>query len=165
MRSGIDLVIMWLHDNAIYCCLDEFGRAQKAEKLAGKYHCKGDNGIITGSEVTELNFHMLPIIREAGDTPCVVIGPLPRYITGKCCEDTTHVVNFGRNKYGSSMLEELGEVQKKIRSFIGGRKLDNLHVVRPAYHMGMACTNSNDPNDMLRVMKDMWGPDPVHPAP
>jgi hypothetical protein len=49
---------------------------------------------------------ILPILHERGDTPCVIVPPIPRYsyLFSRCCSDPGHCTNANKADYCESLL-------------------------------------------------------------
>ena len=103
----------------------------------------------------------MPILRTTRGANVILVGPLPRYAVDKCCTDTSHITNFGDSDYLAQMAEKLKNMAKNIKNLTFMRRLKGVRIVNPITMMGLA---SNPPKTGAEL-KEMWGPDPVHPSP
>jgi hypothetical protein len=45
-----------------------------------------------------------PILKTKGNTPCVIVPPLPRYLFSRCCNDESHCTNEKEEKFAEHLL-------------------------------------------------------------
>jgi hypothetical protein len=89
-----DIIILDPLSNSIFSGTDEVGNPVDPEKIHGKYHIPGQLAIRSKVfiKTTLNNFRFLA--DEYADNKIIVLMPLPRYVTGRCCSDPEHISNF-----------------------------------------------------------------------
>jgi hypothetical protein len=58
----------------------------------------------------------MPLADAAKGTRVILVCPIPRYVKTKCCDDPSHITNFGNEDYE----EELMDFQEEHRKILGG---------------------------------------------
>ncbi len=70
----------------------------------GKHHL-GGRVLVTPPDVfKKLVENVIPVIKEKGDKPCVILPPLPRYLFASCCNDPGHCSNRRESNFHSNLL-------------------------------------------------------------
>ena len=82
------------------------------KKISGKYHVPGKLVFISNQELKELFEAAMPILRTSKRTNIIIIGPMPRYVVAKCCDDPVHITNFHDESYSTEMAARLKETSK-----------------------------------------------------
>ena len=54
--------------------------------------------------------------------------PVPRFLTGGCCEDATHSTNTGTTGYKEDLLEKISHILKVLREEVVGSSLSRVWV-------------------------------------
>ena len=101
----------------------------------------------------------MPIIRASRGASLLLIGPLPRYVVGKCCNSTTHITNFDQEDYVGNIRDMVKEVGKQLRNLCHTKRVKEVKILNPAVLMGI----SGSPPPSTDTMYELWGHDPVHP--
>jgi hypothetical protein len=97
------MVVLHLFDNNIFMGKEEGGcRRQARRDEGGRYHILGELVTIEKEELKNLVELVMPIFKAATGTATFVLGPTPRYLTGKCCEDPTHLSNFKKSEFAAT---------------------------------------------------------------
>ena len=78
----------------------------------------------------------IPIIKAAKAATVLLISPLYRYATGRCCREETHLTNFMEVDYTKKLANTLQSLGKQLRSLVWHRHWKNVSVINPAAHMG-----------------------------
>ena len=129
-------IVLHLFDNSIYKGLSD-GELTDAFKLKGSYHIKGELQLISSTELKSLFETALPIMRACSGSNIILLGPLPRYVNKKCCDEASHITNFGTPEYVASMASSIREMGKQLRNMAHIRRLKNTKVKNPAVLMGV----------------------------
>jgi hypothetical protein len=77
----------------VYFTVKPDGTRSLPVKIDGKYHVIGDLDMVDQSTVKSLFSLVIPLFRSGGEHTKIVISPLMRYITGKCCSSPEHITN------------------------------------------------------------------------
>ena len=129
------------------------------EKIAGRYHIRCRLATVNAKGVKELFETAMPIMRAARGAELLIIGPLPRYLVAKCCNDPGHIINFDETGFGAMLCAGVKEVGIHLRSLLHTRRIKAAKILNPWVLMGLTGSDSGNPLDTLRL----WGSDPVHP--
>jgi len=150
------IVVLQLYDNDLYRSAGNTDYYSSASEPAPEddetqpAHILGDLAMLNEENFKKLMQASFPVIRAARGAKIILLGPLYRYIKGKCCQAPGHLTNFSDIRYRSRMAQALRDVESELRAFFA---LDNcgVKILNPAGPMG-------------EVLID-WGSDPVHPEP
>jgi hypothetical protein len=90
-----DVVIFDPLSNSAFCGTDDEGAPKTISKdHTGKYHCEGHLSTIT-SQMCSIKLRLCdPIIEVIKKSHVILLSPIPRYITTRCCGDKSHLQNF-----------------------------------------------------------------------
>ena len=158
------VVILHLFDNQIFKGLIG-DKTTDPVKKDGQYHITGKLAVISAEEFKALFALALKIIRAAQQAKVILISPMYRYVTGRCCRDASHISNFEEPEFTKHMGNSMQPLGKQLRSLVWHWK--NVQVINPAAHMGIGTANSlssEEANLQLASLLPMWGKDPVHPT-
>ena len=97
--------------------------------LPGGHHLLGSIGVCSTVALKAMIGKLIPVIGEvSGQSPCIVMPPVPRFLTGGCCEDATHSTNTGNTSYKEDLLEKVSHVHKVLRDEVVGSSLSGVWV-------------------------------------
>ena len=116
--------VLHLFNNSIFKGLLD-GDLTEQFKQNGSYHIKGEMQLINSAELKHLFKTALPILRACSGANIILLGPLPCYINNKCCEDTSHITNFGTPDYIGTIANSIREMGKQLRNMTHIRRLKN----------------------------------------
>jgi hypothetical protein len=73
-------------------------------KSNGRFHF-GGKVVTTPSDIfKKVVENVIPIFKTKGNTPCVIIPPLPRYLFSRCCNDESHCTNAKEENFAEHLL-------------------------------------------------------------
>ncbi len=72
-----------------------------------------------------------PIIDPIGSASVLLVVPIPRYITGKCCADPKHIENFERVDFEDDLLEAQEQHRRILATWGAGCGL-NFDIIDPS---------------------------------
>ena len=121
----------------------------------GRYHVVGALKMADRETFKQIVYSSVPLLCAGGEGVKIVVAPMPRYITGPCCNNRGHVTNFGEKKYGRSMGDRLADIGDWVKEFVYGKRITNFQVFCPT-SLTMA------PDDSKDELRATWGRDPVH---
>ena len=110
-------VIYHFLDNYFYFSQSEDGSKRPAKKgLDGGYHFEGD--VVLADKDGQFGILKLcePLWEVAKGKNMVVVGPMARFITGSCCEDSTHAANRNNTDFYNKMMGALRQLQKQKKT-------------------------------------------------
>ena len=85
----------------------------------------------------------------------MVLTPLPRFVSGKCCEKPNHLTNFGPEDCAKTLLELADWAKDRIKGILSGLNLKGIKTTNAAKSLlGVDGTETRH-----------WGEDPIHPRP
>jgi hypothetical protein len=146
------IVILQILDNSVFYVKTEDGSRHLPRKDAdGRIHVDGEIRVCSG-EVQEDHFRALkPIFDAIGKKKCIVISPMPRYVSSGCCNNSGHVANRSDPYYLEDMRVQLDGLRRHLREFLFTSGRRNFKVY--------------DPNVDLKdfTVEQTWGDDPIHP--
>jgi hypothetical protein len=93
--------------------------------------------------------------------PKYLMGPYPRYLLDRCCDNTKHITNLDDNDCISYLIGSCKDTTRAVREFcftIGVRKI---RILNPLIMM-IGDEESTDELDWEALWM-LWGEDPVHP--
>jgi hypothetical protein len=146
------VVVLQLLDNSCY-----FGRASDGSRTAakkgsdGKYHLEGDVTICAYDTQLEHLKAMKGILDAVNKRTCLLVTPLPRYMTAGCCLRPEHCSNRRYKDFRQHLMASLELLRKNFKDFLfyDGRR--NVKVLDP-------CVDIRHLPD-----EEVWGEDPIHP--
>jgi hypothetical protein len=158
-------IILQLFDNCVFMA----GGAGGTKNLPvrghdGKYHVIGELVVADKAGVKDLAGKLVPLLKALGSAKKLVLSPLSRYWLDPCCPDPSHVTNYKTVGY----LQRLGSATSALKDFIRDslytRRVQNFRVVCPNKILGIGQRQSEMPIEDARLLAELWGGDPVHPA-
>ncbi len=112
-----DVVILDLLSNVAFMGSDSDGLPTPAIRAGdGRYHIVG---ALTTAPPTALKKTLelcTPLAEAAKETRVILVCPISRYVKTKCCDDPSHITNFGSEDYD----DELMDFQEQHRKILGG---------------------------------------------
>ena len=155
-------IIYQLYDSSIYFASSAPGeQALPKRGDDGIYHVPGELVLADWAAFPKIFYVSVPLLRVGGSNKKVILSPLPRFSTAKCCNDTQHIINFGKKGYGTNMGLGLGEIHGWIEDFSGGKCIQNFTVVCPSTTLSEVDSETVSKKDLPVY----WGSDPVHLTP
>ena len=100
----------------------------------------------------------MPTLRAARGARIILVGPLPRYMVGRCCSVSSHITNYDGDDYVKHISNTLKEVGIQLKNMLQTRRIKSAKLVNPAVLMGLRTTPRPTPDKMIEI----WGLDSVH---
>jgi hypothetical protein len=156
-----DLVILDIWSNSAFLGTDELGLPLRAvrDSSDGRYHVLGPLQAAPRTVFQKILDDARPVLDAAGEARIILVAPFPRYISGKCCADPSHITNFGADGYRYEFEGLRDRVESVLaESGVGGGGIG-------LFHLSDAWQNADWSYSDLRT--DSGGPvwrqdDPVH---
>jgi hypothetical protein len=99
------LVVTDLISNVAYMGTDEDGLPSPAVRSGdGIYHITGSLTTAPPTTIKKTLEHCAALAGILKKTRVLLICPIPRYVTNKCCTDPTHIENFNNPDYDDELL-------------------------------------------------------------
>ena len=102
----------------------------------------------------------------APDTPKVILPPIPRYISGSCCDIAGHGDNAGTAEHARLMTEKVAHLRKLLLTELGNSNLEGYWV--PDILSGLAPRSEGGEtplDDIAAELGSLFGGDNVHLTP
>ena len=100
----------------------------------GNFHVEGELVLADWHAFRKIFYISIPLLRAGGNNKKIILSPLPRYSTSKCCPDIRHITNFGKRGYGTTMGSKLGDIHGWIEDFARGKRIKKLRGGLPRHH-------------------------------
>ena len=150
-------IIFQLYDSSIYFASSAPGEQALPRKEAdGKYHICGELVLADWAAFRKIFYSSVLLLRAGGNNKKIILSPLPRYSTAKCCLDKSHITNFGKKGYGTSMGAALADIHGWVDDLARGKRIVNYEVVCPGSIIW------EDKEISKKDLANFWGADPVH---
>lgn len=153
---GADIVLMDILSNSIYMGSDENGFPTKPVKLNKdrKYHVVGDLQIAPEKVIQKILIECGGLLEAVKDAGIMFLSPFPRYVTGRCCDDASHISNFDTDGY----MAEIEKVPFTVKAAVS-------KCVRLGKAVILCLEDQLADTDLARGIADAscWA-DPVHLA-
>jgi hypothetical protein len=145
----IAAVVFQLMDNTVFTAITEEGEKIQPVLRDNTLHWTGDLSVCDKPILAKLLKILKPVLEATVDFKTVMMGPLPRFVTGSCCEDPGHIPNRGQSGFLNNMVGELEELHKNVRDFLFVEGLRHVRIMNP--WVGMRGTSPTN----------IWGEDPI----
>jgi hypothetical protein len=85
---------------SVFCGTDSEGDHMDPVKLPdNKYHIPGDLTCRSKSKIKKILDDLAGILPKEVAPRLIVMVPIPRYVTARCCDDPEHITNFEQESY------------------------------------------------------------------
>jgi len=125
-----DLLVLDLFSNSSFMGTDEAGMPRRAARspVDGRYHIVGQLQAAPKTMYQTVLNEAKGLLTAAGDAQLLLVAPFPRYVVGKCCDDPTHIANFGDENYYTEMW--VGDhVETAVAALQGGFEGSVFHMM------------------------------------
>jgi hypothetical protein len=158
-EEGADVIILHLLDNSIYFAQDSSGRSLPRRDFDDrKYHMVGSLEVATREEFKEVFNMCVPILRAGGESQKIILMPIARYITGKCCRKMIHMTNYNNSDYARNISKSLDDIRDWSKALAFTKRIRNFKVICPMELLQLDLTDASDKNQLTTI----WDSDPVH---
>ena len=120
------VIVYCLYDGN--CYIEENGR-RSYQSSDGTTHLEGPVHFPTKSRLEPSVLKTLPLFDCAKESMKSVITPMPRFISGPCCEKATHATNAGSAEYQESLKQNISSIGRYIREIAGANNIRKLRVL------------------------------------
>jgi hypothetical protein len=124
-------IILQLLDNTVFEALTKDGDKLPPRRQGDKFHLDGDITVADRNVVGKLLKMCRPALEATDGVPTVMVGPLPRYITGGCCEDPQHMGNRKKPDFLHEMKRDLAALNKSIKDFLFNNDFPTIRAMDP----------------------------------
>ena len=153
-------VIYQLFDSSVYFASSAPGEMVLPKRGAdGKFHVIGELVMADWSAFKKIFYAAIPLLCAGGENKKIILSPLPRFSTAKCCPESGHITNYGSKGYGPNMGSCLADIHSWTDDFARGKRIKNFEVVCPSSIIW------EDKKTTIKDLKVYWSADPVHLTP
>jgi hypothetical protein len=93
----------------------------------GKYHCPGSLCVITSHMIKKVLNSLSPVIDTLKQSK-VILSPVMRYVSSKCCKDQSHVDNFGTKGLQRDLINGLENILELLQGW-GEHNLEHFEII------------------------------------
>jgi hypothetical protein len=127
--NSADTILIDPLSNSIFCGTDPEGNPKDSVRDSdGKWHIEGDLVFRPRSVIKKTLNLCAEIFRNEKPFNIVIISPVPRYVSGKCCKDKNHISNFDDPLYNTEMMTELDSVEDLLSGW-GQNLTENAEII------------------------------------
>jgi hypothetical protein len=94
--------------------------------------------MISKEDMKELFILIIPLIKAAKGMKVIIMGPMPRYLIAKCCDNPGHVTNRNTDCYIDGMIQGIRDVYSWINSTIFLRRIKDVKTFNPTHALGFS---------------------------
>jgi hypothetical protein len=126
----------------------------------GKYHL-GGNVVTTPADIFKrVVENVLPVIKEKGTKPCVIIPPLPRYVFARCCSNAEHCTNMNNKGYQENLMSGFIQLRTSLIKLLVSHGITNFKVMDACCPTNCSLTASV--GERIVELKKVTAKDGVH---
>jgi hypothetical protein len=129
-------------------------------KSQGKFHLGGDVVVCSPELFQKTVTAILPILREKGDAPCVIVPPIPRYLFARCCNEAGHCTNASNADYAETLLTGFLKLRNELIRLLVSAGIKNFKVLDSC--CTTACTTTANTKNRLTNLKSVTAKDGIH---
>jgi lysophospholipase L1-like esterase len=129
-------------------------------KSQGKFHLGGDVVVCPLELFKKTIAGILPILKEIGDAPSVIVPPIPRYLFARCCTDAGHCTNASNADYAETLLAGFLRLRNELIRSLVAAGIKNFKVLDSC--CTTACANTANTKNRLTHLKSVTAKDGVH---
>jgi hypothetical protein len=104
--------------NSVFCGSDDTGNHIDPVKENDIWHVTSNLCVRAKSYIRATLSKLKNIFDAAPDSKIILVSPLPRYITDKCCDNDSHIANFGDADYTHDISDELRGIDSMLEATV-----------------------------------------------
>jgi lysophospholipase L1-like esterase len=129
-------------------------------RMNGKYHLGGKIVTAPAEIFKRVIENVIPVIREKGNKPCVIIPPLPRYLFARCCSSPDHCTNMHEKNFQETLMRGFIQLRTNIIQQLAAQGLTNFKVMDACCPTN--CSLTADVGERIVELKKITAKDGVH---
>jgi hypothetical protein len=126
----------------------------------GKHHLGGKVLTTPPEAFKKLVENVIPVIKEKGNKPCVILPPLPRYLFASCCNDTGHCTNRHDNDFKSNLLAGFIQMRNGLIKQLVNAGITNFKVMDSC--CATACKVTAGLPERIAALRTVTSKDGIH---
>jgi hypothetical protein len=156
-----DILLIDPLSNSLYCGSDSEGNLTVPVKINGDWHVVGEMNVRPRPYLKIVLQSLKKITDALPDSKLIVLSPMPRYVSTKCCEAADHITNFSEPTYANEISASLERVDELLTAWLQAQP--NISILMD-YRTGTDEPEA-EPRDLMVDGMLVWGADdPVHAA-
>ena len=156
-------VVFDIFGNFTYRYEQDDGGMSLPVPIQSVHHMFGKVGVCTDDMFKRVVTKLVSVLGQLSPVPCVVLPPIPRYLTGGCCDDSTHASNVGKTGEDSAMVEKLMHMRQLLRRELAASKCTNYWVPDVLEHLSATAVGGTAPVQLKsQQLKELFSSDNVH---
>jgi hypothetical protein len=152
------IIIYQLLDNSSYYGTRSDGLRHSPIKDQGRYHILGDLQLADRDLVKQMTTTFTPLLRAGGEHEKIILVPLMRYVSSKCCGDRSHITNFKCEGWGKFIGQGVINIGTWLNDVVYLKRIRNFEIVCP----NELLHRDETPKKAARRLYRYWSEDPVH---
>jgi hypothetical protein len=157
-----DILLIDPLSNSVFCGTDPDGNHADPVKKDDCWHITGDLNVRSKSYLKNMLGHLKKITDVSPDSKIIMLAPVPRYVTSRCCKNSDHIKNFAEKGFQDELVDDLDKVSDLLTAWMEARDVPSLLVD----YRAAADTPSAPVRKLTVDGQSIWQPaDPVHPIP
>jgi hypothetical protein len=157
------LIVIFNLDCAAFFAVTEEGDMAPPRNVEGHYHLDREMAVATKEMFVKTLKVCTPLFKFKPEVKKLILAPLPRYWLDKCCDDSSHIPNFSNENYEKNLFDGLSNLRRHVKDYLFLHHIPNARVISPFLVFADA-TGRAPSAEAISAVKDLWGPDPVHPS-
>ena len=131
--------------------------------LGGKHHLLGDMDVVGEGLFKGVVTKLLEVFKTNKEKIQIILPPIPRYVSGSCCEDMSHANNCRDPKLVQGLCSKLGSLRKTLKEMVVKSQIGNVWI--PDMIEGLFGTREGegrDPAEAGGAAGGLYSKDNVH---
>jgi hypothetical protein len=116
--NSSDFILIDPVSNSIFCGTDTDGNMIKPVRQNDGWHITGELNIRTKSYLKVLLGHLKIVTASFPDLKIMVLLPIPRYVSSKCCDSADPITNFDDPAYVAELSDGLERVEELVTGWL-----------------------------------------------
>jgi hypothetical protein len=142
-------------------CFEQFeGTTALPFRSNGKYRLGGKVVVAPSDIFRRVVENVIPVIKEKGNKPCVIIPPLPRYLFARCCSDKGHCTNMQEKNYQETLMSGFIQLRTCLIKQLVSHGLTNFKVMDSC--CATNCSLTANISEQIVEMRKITSKDGVH---
>jgi hypothetical protein len=113
-----DYILLDPLSNNAFCGTDADGNFCDPVKVGDTWHIPGELNVRTKSYLKVVLSHLKVVTNSFPETKILTVLPIPRYVTGKCCDHDNHVSNFADPGFLADISDGLWKVEDLLTGWL-----------------------------------------------
>jgi hypothetical protein len=159
--KNIVFVFVVLDNLAYYGQKDDSSVHSSFSDKKGKFHVEGRLVLATKTLLHQHVKELAKTMLYCGSSQKYLLGPFPRYLLDRCCDNNKHITNLDDDDYISYLIGSCRDTSRAVRELCFTCGVRKVRILNPLVMMvgDVECVDELD----REALAMLWGDDPVHP--